>query len=264
MKKLDVSACTSSNILFTKSGTFEFLQLAFREIGDAAFKSLIGSDYDPTKMYRLVGAELTSTGADDYTVSEGYVFHNGEIYKVNAIGGSGVNLSGRYTYLVPVRTQYNIYADPTDFSDGVQRDVHNIYEMEFTNSDDPLNRNDVVDFILINPRVESRVFADPLETVYMDRNRTYFFTGYEDPLGGAHHYTIGSPVGGSLVVGSEINIYTPVSTLDYPVLDTPANSVILQLNATPSFTPSGNLLIKIKYIGNDGTDNYFTLEMYKL
>jgi hypothetical protein len=263
MKKLDVSACTSTNILFTKSGTFEFLQLSYREICDGIIKGLIGNSYDSAKVYRLSGAELTNIGADDFTVSEGYVFHNGEIYKVDAVGGSGVNLSGLYIYMIPVRTQYNIYADPTDFSDGVQRDVHNIYEMEFTSSDDPSDRNDVVDFILINPRVESRVFADPLETVYMDRNRSYFFTGYEDPLGGAHHYTISFPIGGSLVVGSEINIYTPVGTLDYPVLDTPANSVILKLNSTPSFTPSGNLLIKIKYIGNDGTDNYFTLEMYK-
>jgi len=141
MKKFDVSACSSTNILFTKSGVFEFLQLAFREGFTSTIRSMIGDSYDATKVYRLWGVEITITAGPTTTITEGAVFYNDEFYLTDA-----ATFLGSATFGV-VTTQYTTNADPIDFSDGTPRNVCNIRKMAFgaAGGGDPLLANYIVD-----------------------------------------------------------------------------------------------------------------------
>lgn len=124
MKKLDTSACSSTNILYTKSGTFDFLQLAHQETAEAIMRNIVGVNYDPTKGYVLYGCTTTSGPGGSTIVLAGAIFFNGEIYlspqqTVPALSVGQVII----TNILP--TPYTTNADPTDFSDGTPRNVHN-------------------------------------------------------------------------------------------------------------------------------------------
>src|SRR5690349_7338239 len=119
MNKLDTSPCSSTNILFTKSGTFEFLQLAYKDIVAYVVQSLIGKSYDLTKVYVLSGLELTSGGGTD-TYSAGFVFYAGELF----VKPGSTSFATGSAVLNLIETPYTLNADPTDFSDGIPRNVH--------------------------------------------------------------------------------------------------------------------------------------------
>lgn len=131
MKILDVSACSSTNILYTKSGTFQFLQDSHKETVGEVMKNIIGPTYDATKGYVLYGLNESAAGSATL-VSAGAIFFNGEVYLSPAQIRPATSFPD-----VPIvsilTTQYTTNADPTDFSDGTPRNVHNIRSVHHTN-----------------------------------------------------------------------------------------------------------------------------------
>lgn len=72
----------------------DFLQNANKEAVSNAIIGMIGDTYSPTTWYRLFGCELTNTGGDSFTNTAGAVFYGGEVYTVDAVGGSGTLMDG--------------------------------------------------------------------------------------------------------------------------------------------------------------------------
>lgn len=128
MKKLDTSAIAPGIAFKPKGGTLMFLQLAYQEALAELTYNKIGSSYDPTKGYILNGCVNTGSGSN-YVISAGSIFFNGEIFIVPAatftISGGNV-AEGAIT-----TTQYITDADPSVFTDGVSRNVHNIRQIVF-------------------------------------------------------------------------------------------------------------------------------------
>lgn len=145
MKILDTTPIAPGIAMYVKGGTLAFMQLAYKEALAELSTNRIGSTYDTTKGYVLNGCINTGSGTT-YTISAGSIFFNGEIYLVPAasftISGSNV-AEGIIT-----TTQYISDADPTDFTDGNQRNVHNIRQIVFSPA---LAGSGAVDFVnLIN------------------------------------------------------------------------------------------------------------------
>lgn len=136
MKKLEISAYTSNTVGFpVKEGTWDFLQLAYQEGLNALARQAVGTQYDPTVVYRLWGVDITDDGGDNYSNTEGAVYYNGEIYIVPA-GGPVFMDNGPYFQIV--KTQYTTNADPVIFTDAGSHNVHNIYTLQLINDNTKL------------------------------------------------------------------------------------------------------------------------------
>lgn len=127
MKKLDVSAVTSSIGLPVKSGSLSHVQAAYQEALGELAKAIAGTGYDPTKVYILNGCANTGSGSN-YVISAGSVFFNGEVYLVDAtsftISGPNVAVGLRtLTFFTAAN------ADPVQFTDGITRTIHQIWKI---------------------------------------------------------------------------------------------------------------------------------------
>lgn len=129
MKILNTAPIAPGIAMYIKGGTLAFLQLAYKEALAELTTSRIGSTYDTTKGYVLNGCVNSGSGSS-YVISAGSIFFSGEVYLVPAetftISGSNI-AEGIIT-----TTQYIADADPTDFTDGNQRNVHNIRQIVFS------------------------------------------------------------------------------------------------------------------------------------
>ena len=127
MRNLNLSAVTPSVGFPPKSGTWDFLQMAYKECIDAIVQSYIGPTYSPSTAYVLQGCVLT--GGLGWSVSAGAIYFNGQLYISPAQGGT----AGVGTFLVNLAvTQYTgTDADPVIFTDGVARNVHNITQISY-------------------------------------------------------------------------------------------------------------------------------------
>jgi hypothetical protein len=128
MKILDSSPIAPGIAFIPKGGTLAFLQFAYQEVIAEMMTSKIGSSYDATKGYILNGCINSGSGVN-YNISAGSIFFNGEIFLVDndvfTISGSNVAVGA-----IAI-TQYVADADPSTFTDAVQRNVHNIRKIVF-------------------------------------------------------------------------------------------------------------------------------------
>lgn len=150
MKKLNLSAVTNTIGFPTKSGTWDHVQSAYKEAIDSAVRAIVfGSLYDATKAYILWGCNVTGTDPGARTVSAGAVFFNGEVYLVDS---ASFSTSGLQKIVGTITTTYFAAgnADPVQFTDGVNRNVHEIRKVVFAaglsgsgdfNYDDAVNMN---------------------------------------------------------------------------------------------------------------------------
>jgi len=128
MKKLDVTPITDSAQFKLKKGTLQFLQDANAEVFAALILGLIGSTYDPAKVYVLYGC-VNSGAGNNYIISAGAVFYNGEVFLVDAVSFSA---AGTAIFSI-VTTHYGVNADPCTLSDTSVVNVHNIRKMAVGN-----------------------------------------------------------------------------------------------------------------------------------
>lgn len=124
MRKLDISAISTTNAMPVKSGIWEHIQLAYQESIAELGKGLFGSQYDPTKVYILNGCKNTGSGSS-YDISAGSVFFNGEVFLVDA---ATFTISGSNVARAAIETTFysGVQADGVEFTDGVSRNIHQI------------------------------------------------------------------------------------------------------------------------------------------
>lgn len=124
MRKIDTSAITTSIAMPVKSGTIEHVQNAYTEAIAETVKGLAGGGYSGAVMYILNG--LVNSGTfPNYNIAAGSVFFNGEVYLVDA---ANFTLAGAQVAVCKiVTTQFTgVNADSVQFTDGINRNVHNI------------------------------------------------------------------------------------------------------------------------------------------
>jgi len=123
MKRLNTSFITSGIGMPIKSGTLDFLQDAHKETASQIITSLMGYVPADNTVYILIGC-INSDTSPTYNVSAGIVYYNGELYNVPAFNltASGINLP----YPSLLVTHYSTNADIVQFTDGVNRNVHDI------------------------------------------------------------------------------------------------------------------------------------------
>lgn len=129
MKKLNTTPITDAAQFPLKKGTLEFLQLAHREVSSAILIGLIGNSYNPNTVYVVYGCVNSGT-FPNYSITQGAVFYQGEIFLVDAISftatGSDVAIFNILT------TQYTDNADPVTFTDSTVKNVHDIRKVSIT------------------------------------------------------------------------------------------------------------------------------------
>ena len=112
-----------------KGGTLDHLQFAYQEALNAIARNLIGRDIDNTRGYILFGCINTGSAAV-MNVTAGAIYYNGEVFLVDAF-----NLNVSQAAVAGIATSYyQTNADPVTFTDGVQRNVHEVRKIVFTNA----------------------------------------------------------------------------------------------------------------------------------
>ena len=129
MRKLSTANISNSTGMPVKGGTLDHVQLAYQEALNAIARNLIGRDIDNTRAYILFGV-LNTGSTSVMNVTAGAVYFAGEVYLVDAF-----NLNVSQAAVANVQTSYyQTNADPVTFTDGVQRNVHEIRKIVFTNA----------------------------------------------------------------------------------------------------------------------------------
>lgn len=128
MKFLNTGFVTTGLGMPVKSGSLQFMQEAYKEALYASVRAIIGGgQYDFTKPYILFGCKNSGSGST-YNISNGAVFFDGEIYLTDAasftISGTDVAIG-----VITVSQFYGTQADPVLFTDGVNRNVHDIIKI---------------------------------------------------------------------------------------------------------------------------------------
>jgi hypothetical protein len=126
MKKLDLSAVSSTTQFPVKEGTLDFINLAYQEALTALANNLIGVKTDTANGYILYGCLNTGSGLV-YIISAGAIFFNGEVYLVPA--ASFTSPGGQVAVCNLSVIQYTTNADPVVFTDGITRNVHNVRQI---------------------------------------------------------------------------------------------------------------------------------------
>jgi len=127
MKILDTSPITSAVGFPPKSGTWNFLQLAYQECVESIIRNLIGSGYSTSAGYILWGM-LPSPPS---SLTAGAIFYNGKIYLYPG-GLVPVNLFPDVTLVNISQSQYTTNADPVLFTDSNNYNVHNIFSISLS------------------------------------------------------------------------------------------------------------------------------------
>lgn len=131
-----------------KSGSLKHIQLAYREALDYLTRSLIGQYYDNNKFYVLYGCVNSGTGLN-YDISEGAIFYNGEIYLVDA---ASFLVTSPNVAVCNFITQYysGTDADTVEFTDSVNRNVHEIVKITISEDASGAGLVDYSDLIFTN------------------------------------------------------------------------------------------------------------------
>lgn len=219
MKILDTSDCTSTNIMFLKSGHYDFLQQAHKETVGAALRNIVGSTYDPAIAYVLWGMTTGPTTPGHTGFSAGAIFFNGEVYLHDAQSisdptGSDVFVANVFT------TPYTTNADPTDFSDGTPRNVCDIRTVSISTGASA--SGDIADF--------SDFVYLPIVSEFLSASITYG-SGCAN-LGGSY-YDIGYKIEGNIVTLcgaiAATAITSSLNALTLPPVATPAKKIQLNI-----------------------------------
>jgi hypothetical protein len=129
MKKLLTSYVSTGVGQPIKSGSLEHIQNAYTEAIEATVKGIIGDGYDATKYYVLNG--LVNTGTyPNYNVTAGAIFYNGEIFLVDAFALSVTSPNVAVGTITTSFVSAPTY-DPVEFTDGVDRNVHQVKTIVF-------------------------------------------------------------------------------------------------------------------------------------
>lgn len=126
MKKIITSDISTGIGMPIKSGTLDHLQSAYKEALDFVTRNLVG-EYDADKVYIISGCVKYLDGPVT-RITEGAMFYDGEIYLVD---NSPIGIAPFNFAVCNISTTYfsGTNADPVNFTDGIDRNVHEIKKM---------------------------------------------------------------------------------------------------------------------------------------
>lgn len=124
---LSIGITSSSQQPYTKT-THEWYNAMSKDVAEAFVKSLIPSSAYTGKLVILSGCTLTGTNPGPRTVTDGWVWYSGEIFRVN---------SGTFTTGVGEIGVWSILEESTNltFSDGASKPVHQEKTLVFSNGE---------------------------------------------------------------------------------------------------------------------------------
>lgn len=183
MKQLITSDITTAIALPIKKGTLDHLQSAYTEICASVAKAIIeafGTQYSSGNYYILYGCENSGTGSN-YIISEGAIFYNGYVYLVDA---ATFTVAGGETAVGSIDSSFYTAdeADPVTFTDGVQRNVHQISKIIFASGTSGVGTPAFSDMIRVSPRWQKITsttgeYINPASGSITDRNIYLVKTG---------------------------------------------------------------------------------------
>lgn len=239
MRKLNTTAISNSNGMPVKGGTLDHVQLAYQEAVNALARNLIGRDIDNTRGYILFG--LINTGsAAAMNVTAGAVYFAGEVYLVDAF-----NLNVAQTAVASVQTSYyQTNADPVTFTDGVQRSVHEVRKIIFT---DGASGSGLFDFgNMVNTRLPLKnVQVTTLPSTYtvkFDQDQSVFFADATVNATLQFDFT-------NAVPGTVVRMKWTFGAGRTLTIQQPANGVVLQDSGNLAAVASSTNLIYFLYAG---------------
>lgn len=133
MKKLNVSNITVSALQPIKQGTLTHLQEAHQETTAALATHLANANNTTSTFGIIYGCRLNISGGN-YTITQGAIFYNGEIFLVDAVG-STANPSGGDSRICKLVTTYvtAANADPVTMTDSSSVNVHEVRKIVIEN-----------------------------------------------------------------------------------------------------------------------------------
>jgi hypothetical protein len=132
MFRINTSGITSTSAMPLKKGTIDHLQTSILSGDVSLIRSQIGASYLATNIYVVYGLDRTVSGSV-HTFTDGVVLYNNQLY---AIVGSSITLtSGNYINLNLVNSFLTTSGyDPTQFSDGAFKNIHELNAGNLTQS----------------------------------------------------------------------------------------------------------------------------------
>jgi hypothetical protein len=166
MKILNISNISSSNAMPIKSGTLQFLQDAHKETVAGLLTNILPNP-DVNTIYIISGCVNTGV-LPIHNISAGVLYYNGEIFNFD---GSNFTLSGlEKAYARIETTQYITNADPVQFTDGVNRNVHNIRKIVIENTITSSGLPEFKDFVIINNWLKGDTKEVVCNSTYLNAN----------------------------------------------------------------------------------------------
>ena len=145
MKILNISDISSSNAMPVKSGTLQFLQDAHKETVAGLITNILPNPISGT-VYIISGC-VNSGVLPIHNLSAGVIYYNGEIFNFD---GATFTLTGlQKAYARIETTQYITNADPVQFTDGVNRNVHNIRKFVIENTITSSGLPEFINFVTV-------------------------------------------------------------------------------------------------------------------
>jgi hypothetical protein len=155
MRKIKTSDIAGAAGMRVKKGTLDHLQTSYKEIAETMVRARIGDSYSTSAGYLLYGLKRTGTGLV-FNVTAGALFLNGEIYLVDsfsftaAVGETAVGTITTTYFTDPT-------ADPVQFSDGSNKNIHEIRKIVFASG---TAGSGSIDFVNIIQQLEAADFID--------------------------------------------------------------------------------------------------------
>jgi hypothetical protein len=166
MKILNISNISSSNAMPIKSGTLQFLQDAHKETVAGLLTNILPNP-DVNTIYIISGCVNTGV-LPIHNISAGVLYYNGEIFNFD---GANFTLTGlQKAYARIETTQYITNADPVQFTDGVNRNVHNIRKLVVENTITSSGLPEFKDFVIINNWLKGDTKEVVCDSTYLATN----------------------------------------------------------------------------------------------
>lgn len=126
-RRLDTQFASDTAQQPIKKGTLDFLQDSHKIDLNQLIGALTGDPIGFSGAYVLYGCLNTGSG-NNYIIGQGAVWVNGEVFEVAST--SFTTIGSQVPVYQIVNTQYTTNADPTLFTDGITRQVHNIRTLQ--------------------------------------------------------------------------------------------------------------------------------------
>ena len=257
MRNVNLSAVSTTIGFPIRAGTIAHLQLATKEAVASYIRMQIGNSYNSLSAYVLYGCELVSNN-----ISAGAVFYNGEVYLVDALP-SAYPVSYPPGFHLYVNVAYSYFtdpsADPVQFTDGVNRNVHEIRKIAFGASSgvDICYFEDMIRLPNLLPLYNGAYATPTTIPVTFDKNRIFI-----DQQTGAPSYAFSFSFAGALPgVSQTYQINSAGSGTTYTF---PSSSTVLNVMKNGSFpaAPTGPVTVLITYLGKIGGINNVAIDFY--